>query len=252
MKTVRKIIPVSLYDIPGLEQWLAQQADQGLFPVKLGSWAVFEDRGVPGTRFRIESCCQVDDRPKSDQVEFYQEAGWDYALSFGRSSCLGGLSPAFHLFSAADPNAPELHTDSVLLGDTLGALAKKLARDRRLLPLFTGITLLCWASIFRNHLSQLLISNRLSDWLTPGGILVVALPLMAVYLILRDIVLRGKDCSMLIDAQKALRLGLPLPPSPGPSRIRARLNLILLIFRTFCLFLCIMVLLLLISRQTAI
>ena len=41
MKTVRKIIPVSLYDIPGLEAWLEKQAGEGLFPVRLGRWASF-------------------------------------------------------------------------------------------------------------------------------------------------------------------------------------------------------------------
>ena len=57
MSTIRKIIPFSLYDIPGLEQWLEGQANQGLFPTHLGSWATFEDRGVPGTRFRLD--CSV-------------------------------------------------------------------------------------------------------------------------------------------------------------------------------------------------
>mgnify|MGYP000652439591 CR=1 FL=1 len=47
MSMIRKIIPVSLYDIPGLEGWLEEQASQGLFPTSLGSWAVFEDRGLP-------------------------------------------------------------------------------------------------------------------------------------------------------------------------------------------------------------
>lgn len=51
MKTVQKLIPVSLYDIPGLEAWLEEQANQGLFPTHLGLWATFEDTGVPGTRF---------------------------------------------------------------------------------------------------------------------------------------------------------------------------------------------------------
>ena len=32
MSLIRKIIPVSLYDIPGLEHWLEEQANQGLFP----------------------------------------------------------------------------------------------------------------------------------------------------------------------------------------------------------------------------
>ena len=58
MKKIRKILPVSLYDIPGTERWLEQMANEGLFPAKLGNLgsrrAVFVPNGVPGTRFRIE------------------------------------------------------------------------------------------------------------------------------------------------------------------------------------------------------
>ena len=51
MKKIRKILPVSLYDIPGTERWLEQMANEGLFPAKLGNLgsrrAAFVPNGVP-------------------------------------------------------------------------------------------------------------------------------------------------------------------------------------------------------------
>ena len=48
MKKIRKLLPLSLYDGPGLESWLESQAEEGLFPVKLGYFqAVFSPNGGP-------------------------------------------------------------------------------------------------------------------------------------------------------------------------------------------------------------
>ncbi len=38
MSKVRKILPVSTADISGLEKWLEEQENSGLFPVSIGSW----------------------------------------------------------------------------------------------------------------------------------------------------------------------------------------------------------------------
>ncbi len=53
MKKTYKILPLSIYDISGIETWLEDQANIGLFPVFLNSWAAFTFTGVPGTRFRL-------------------------------------------------------------------------------------------------------------------------------------------------------------------------------------------------------
>lgn len=54
MKKIRKFLPLSIYDIPGIEHWLEEQANSGLFPLYLEEWATFESTGIPGTRFRLE------------------------------------------------------------------------------------------------------------------------------------------------------------------------------------------------------
>ena len=88
MKTVRKIIPVSLYDIPGVERWLEEQANQGLFPIRLGSWAVFRPGGVPGTRFRLDAFGNKmgeGTEPTPEKLELYRAAGWEYICPIGRA-----------------------------------------------------------------------------------------------------------------------------------------------------------------------
>lgn len=78
-RKVRKILPVSLCDIRGLEAWLEEQANAGLFPVSIGSWAVFTTDGVPGTRFRLEPYDRGRTAPTEEQQELYRRAGWSYA-----------------------------------------------------------------------------------------------------------------------------------------------------------------------------
>ena len=70
-RKVRKILPVSPCDIRGLEAWLEEQANAGLFPVSIGSWAVFTTDGVPGTRFRLEPYDRGRTAPTEEQRELY-------------------------------------------------------------------------------------------------------------------------------------------------------------------------------------
>ena len=55
-KLVRKIIPVEIYDMAGLEHWLSDMAAQGLHLVKLTSETALFRRGepAPGARFGLE------------------------------------------------------------------------------------------------------------------------------------------------------------------------------------------------------
>ena len=117
MSLIRKIIPVSLYDIPGLEHWLEEQANQGLFPTSLGSWAVFEERDVPGVRFRLDPFANRAGEglePTPEKLELYRAAGWEYAFRVGR---------AYFLFYTTDPQAPELFSDYQSQGLSLDRLS---------------------------------------------------------------------------------------------------------------------------------
>ena len=92
-RKVRKILPVSPCDIRGLEAWLEEQANAGLFPVSIGSWAVFTTDGVPGTRFRLEPYDRGRTAPTEEQQELYRGAGWSYALTQDVMSRHRGAKP---------------------------------------------------------------------------------------------------------------------------------------------------------------
>ena len=143
MSMIRKIIPVSLYDIPGLEGWLEEQASQGLFPTSLGSWAVFEDRGLPGTRFRLDPFANRTGEglePTEEKLELYRQAGWEYAFRVGR---------AYFLFYTTDPQAPELFSDHQSQWLSLNRLVKDLrSYRRRKIVLWSLLGILFLAALF--------------------------------------------------------------------------------------------------------
>lgn len=223
MNKVRKLIPVSLYDIPGLEAWLEEQANQGLFPTHLGSWATFDHLGVPGTRFRLAARERKEDTPSFEQWELCRQYGWNYALSFG----------GFFLFYAVDPDAIELYTDWESRGFSLKPLKKRMAAYQLTTMIFYGIlaALVVWGLFFYESKFDIqpdhftVLPLILLNAATP----VILCYLVEVFLLWRD---WRRNYRALRKAHAALSQGLPPPPSPGPRRSIARekgLALILLI-----------------------
>ena len=214
MKTVRKIIPVSLYDIPGLERWLEEQAREGLFPVRLGRWASFRTGAVPGTRFRLEPWGALGTEPAPEQLELYQAQGWKYALPIGRS---------YFLFYAEDPEAIDLYTDYQSRGMSLERAERRLRRLRviqylllalaALLVLAAACSALLYWSGYRPALLSLMAAANPFVVLALGADLVLA-------------AFQRRDLRTLRDTCRALSMGLPPPPSPGPSRRMRRANVL--------------------------
>lgn len=211
MKKIRKLIPVSLYDIPGMERWLEEQAGQGLFPEQLGSWATFNREGKPGTRFRLDPYGKTGTEPDGEQLELYRQAGWEYALPIGR---------AYFLFYTTDPAAPELYSDYQSRGLSLDRLAKQVRRMKySFLPvlivfLLAALVFCFWpASRFDVQPDRWARPPLLLLTLTQPGFLLCLVCLF--FLILPQ---QRRDCRTMDAHHKALKNGLPPPPSPGPSR----------------------------------
>jgi len=212
-RDVYKIIPVSLSDIPGLEGWLEEQANLGLFPLRLSSYAHFCHKGVPGTRFRLEPSGR-EKYPSQEQLELYGQAGWHYATRVGK---------IFFLYYAEDSGAPELYTDWSSRGISLDRLAKKVkaAYRRKLLGLVL-LTLLLFLEIL---LFSVLPAGKYDVQPNPGARLallplVLANPIMLFCILsLATLYREGRrECRLLLAAHRNLSEGLPPPPSPGPSR----------------------------------
>lgn len=224
MKTIRKFIPVSLYDIPGLEAWLEEQADAGLFPTHLGSWAAFTDTGVPGTRFRLDPFANRQGEglePTAEKLELYQQAGWEYAFSIGR---------AYFLFYTTDPEAVELYTDYQSRGLSLDRLEKQVRsyqRRRTLVYSLLGLALVWVLFFFRSEFDvQPAPFARL-----PLALLHLFDPMLLILLPLAIFTWRidRRNFRVLRNTCRALREGLPPPPSPGPSKRIVRENIAALV-----------------------
>ena len=120
-KLVRKIIPVEIYDMAGLERWLADMAAQGLHLVKLSSETARFRRGepTPGARFGLDIAGLFDiDHARN---EAYAEAGWTYVTT---------LSNLYYVYRTERADAPPLHTDPVTQSETLTPLIRRTRRSR--------------------------------------------------------------------------------------------------------------------------
>ena len=106
-KLVRKIIPVEIYDMAGLERWLADMAARGLHLVKLSSETAQFRRGepTPGARFGLEIAGFYGIDPERNAA--YGEAGWTYVTT---------LSNLYYVYRTERADAPPLHTDPVTQG----------------------------------------------------------------------------------------------------------------------------------------
>lgn len=221
MKTVQKLIPVSLYDIPGLEAWLEDQANHGLFPTHLGLWATFEDTGVPGTRFRLEPWGKMGNEPPPEQLELYRQAGWEYKAILCRP---------YVLFYTTDPDAVELYTD----WESRGLSLNRLEKETRI---YSGLWIARWA-ILAAAILLFLILPRSSHDVQPVSFANLPLVLLmlfhpAILLLLLWVALTCRSWRRNRIALKktcqALKAGLPPPPFSGSSRAIIREQLLILI-----------------------
>ncbi|MGI5963206.1 MAG: DUF2812 domain-containing protein [Lawsonibacter sp.] len=210
MKLVRKFIPLSLYDIPGIEQWLEEQAQDGLFPTHLGSWATFKPTNQRGYRFRLDVIGRGKEEPSAEQLELYRQGGWEYACSVGR---------AYHLFYTTDPNAPELFSDYQSRGLSIQPLKKAFTsyRRRKIIIYSLVAAALIWALFFFE--SKYDVQPDHFAFL-PLVLLHVLEPTLLLFLLCALFMARigFRDYRTLRRTYSALIEGLPPPPSPGPSK----------------------------------
>ena len=220
MKKVYKILPLSIYDIPGIESWLEEQANSGFFPVFLNSWVAFTPTGVPGTRFRLVAKERRNDCISPEQIELYQNAGWQYAAS---------AASIYFLFYTTDPKAVEVYSDWDSWGVSLQPLKKRLAAYRRIkLAAYSVLAaVLIWALFFfeskydvqPDHFSRTALI--LLELFQPA---VLLLFLCAVWIwkqAYRDKCLLHRICD-------ALSQGMAPPPSKGPSKAIVRDQIIMI------------------------
>ena len=167
---IRKIIPVELFDMAGLEHWLSDMAAQGLHLVKLNHDTARFRRGEPGSgvRFGLESTGVADiDRERNAA---YQEAGWTYVTT---------LRNLYYVYRTERADTPPLHTDPVTQSETLTPLIRRTRRSRFFLMLWL---LFC----FRTTLVKLITQPWVMEQyvVLETGMFLTLLVLLAVWFIL--------------------------------------------------------------------
>ncbi len=210
MKKVRKILPLSVYDIPGIEAWLEEQANAGLFPDSLDSWVTFIPTGVPGTRFRLVPQESRKASVSPEQMGLYRNAGWQYAFP---------AAGIYFLFYTTDPEAVEVYSDWESRGISLQPLKRRLSsyRRRKLAAYALLAATLIWALFFfeskydvqPDHFSQLTLI--LLDLFRPTALLLLLCAVGIGIQARRDERLLRRICD-------ALTEGMAPPPSKGPSK----------------------------------
>lgn len=116
------IVPVSFYDLEGLEAWLQAKADAGLRPAHLGSYFYFKNGGNPGTRY----CIVPKGKDHSPEPERLDE--WTYALS------CGGF---YEVYATANPQATPLPKD-------MGTIAAQIKKGRKRTWVLCLVLLICF------------------------------------------------------------------------------------------------------------
>ena len=191
--TVKKPVPCSVYDIPGMQEWLDEMALQGLFLVEFSPYsdrAVFRQGEPKPVRYRLDP---IRKDKTADRDEPYAEMGWEFVCQ---------LSRHFYVYSCGDPEAPELYTDSQSLAIALDSLMKREVRNTILIALFIlsfGILLLF--ATRRQFLRELLLWESPRFLATDIAFLilmVVLLPLLAV------------ETKRILNIRNTLAQGLPL------------------------------------------
>lgn len=155
MNRVYQLTPVSMYDVRGLEQWLEKMAAQGLFLKTYRPLVCTFTKGEPKTvRYRLEPYrVTLSGGFPHDMVDLFQECGWEH---------VGTINAEMLIFSAADPHAPEPHTDPDIQLEQWNKLYKAARKDFLIIAL---LTLACFAFITwfffgrGTPLSDLLVSS---------------------------------------------------------------------------------------------
>ena len=124
-KQVYRLCPCERSDIEGIQSWLEDMAEQGLFLIEDGVFCgVFTfERKAPGkVSYRLDVAqkrkprfLDSGDELTDEEVELYRALGWVYLRRYGD----------FHIYRAEAGDAPELNTETETHAITISLLKKK-------------------------------------------------------------------------------------------------------------------------------
>ena len=204
MRRVYKLTPVREYDIAGVESWLEDMARRGLYLKKFRPLFCTFERGEPAqVRYRLEPHRRMlDDELPRSMLELYQDFGWD---------CVDEVNRSMLIFSTADPEAPELHTDPQLQEKQWRRLYRS-ARNGFVFDLLLAVLLLAfmgWLLLGTGAPVRSLVETSL-----------LPLILFEVWVV-AHLIASAPDLSLLSAAVRQLKEGVPLEHRAVYPRRRA-------------------------------
>ncbi len=206
MKKKYRLPPCPMEDIPGTQAWLEDMAAKGLHLAEDGfsrGLARFEEGPPRQERFRLVATATSSAKivgeyePEEQAAALYADLGWTYRARRG----------SYHIYSALDPDAPELHTDPQVQAMTLQALGKFQKK---------GLLLIALWLVFRGYI-----------WLRNALLLTVAdrglLSMVLLFLLMNGaLVLNLVQLYRLSRLRRQLAQGIPLPHRSDYRRRRYR------------------------------
>lgn len=116
-KYKRKLIPTNPMNIPALESWLEDMAQEGLFLVSLNGYGGKFRQGEPKKMtYRLEIPKYFDTKPPKKMEEMYREFGWEFVCTYYQNG---------FLFANEAENPVELHTDPIAQSESIRDLYKE-------------------------------------------------------------------------------------------------------------------------------
>lgn len=231
MKKIRKFLPVSFYDIPGIENWLEEQANAGLFPVSIRGWVTFTSTGIPGTRFRLAVKEKYQEVPDLALLELCRNSEWNYGFP---------IAKMYFLFYTTAAHEEELFPDYEHRGFSIDLLKKQSTTIRRMKWIYRillGLLLLMliWNLFFMKTKFDIQpdpfakLPLLLLELLQPYMLMVFACG----FFIWKS---NRRDEKTLRSMLNALEAGASAPQSPGASRRIARESLAMVILGCLMIF----------------
>lgn len=120
-----RLAPCPAYDVEGMESWLCDMAQKGLFLIKDGFFAgvaTFEYGAPCKVRYRLEAAqkstsmwAEDGGEPDQEQVELGKKYAWDYITKRGD----------FYIYRTFEPGTRELNTDPEVQALAFNAVKKR-------------------------------------------------------------------------------------------------------------------------------
>ncbi|MEG1918522.1 MAG: DUF2812 domain-containing protein [Oscillospiraceae bacterium] len=138
MRLAKKFFPLSQYDVPAIESWLADAAEDGYFLVGMQAFVLFERKTPHPATYRLLPFSREQEVLDEEELALFAASGWRYICDFNR---------LFHIFVSLDETPAEPHTDPLAESYAYDYLEKKLRRTS-LIALISSVLCLLLSSVY--------------------------------------------------------------------------------------------------------